>query len=759
VPPVVQLTISFGAGLWSGLLFALPLMPVLVLLGVSAALCLNWRWRGFLSLGLTLGFATAWVVGAGDAHECRVVWKPGPTSALIRIHDTPGSSGVTRASVLHSARGCTGTIRLRVDSAARVQGGSRALVVGEYRGRGMLKAGHLRVLKGSRSPLFLVRDKIASRIRTLYGSRAGLVEAVVLGRREDIDKSIREGFARSGLAHLLAISGLHVGVLGGWCVLLARIVGARRRAWAWGVGIVWLYVASLGFPAPATRAACFLSIVGAAKVRQRHPPPGAVLAVALLVVMTIDPTAASSAGAWLSAAAVWGTRSGIEALGKFRLLGASLGATIATAPITAFAFGSVAPIGILANLAAVPLAGVAVPGLFLSLFVGDIVAGGTGFVFAVLERVAMLGARLPGGNVVGTPGVQFALPWFALCCFAAWLQSSKPKWVLVRRRILGVSALACWAAVALAFTTHPDRSDDLLFYFLSVGQGDAIAIRTPRGEWVVVDGGPRTVGFDAGRAVVLPFLRRNGVTRLSTVVVTHGDSDHLGGIPAVVQELEPRLVLDPGQPIGTDLYLDYLRSLDMAGSEWRAARAGDSFVVDSVRFEVLHPSRDWISREVSPNENSVVLRVTYRCFKVLLTGDIGRPAESILQEIVGEADLLKVAHHGSAGSTDESWLDAVRPRMAVISVGRNRFGHPAPEVLRRLESAAVAVFRTDIGGTVTIRSNGSYFESVQGETMSLSERLLWLIHPWLRSSASSSSKKGNTRTQRVNLPACSLTLP
>jgi competence protein ComEC len=276
---------------------------------------------------------------------------------------------------------------------------------------------------------------------------------------------------------------------------------------------------------------------------------------------------------------------------------------------------------------------------------------------------------------------------------------------------------------------------------------------------VVVDGGPRTVGFDAGRAVVLPFLRRHGVSRLSTVVVTHGDSDHLGGIPAVVQELEPRLVLDPGQPIGTDLYLDYLRSLDLVGSEWRVARAGDSFVIDSVRFEVLHPSREWISREISPNENSVVLRVTYRCFKVLLTGDIGKTAESILQDIVGEADVLKVAHHGSAGSTDESWLEAVKPRMAVISVGRNRFGHPSPEVLRRLESASASVFRTDIGGTVTIRSDGSYFESVQAETTSLSERLLWLIHPWLRSSGSSSSKKGNTRRQRVTLPACSLTSP
>jgi competence protein ComEC len=471
--------------------------------------------------------------------------------------------------------------------------------------------------------------------------------------------------------------------------------------------------------------------------------------------MTIDPSATTSVGAWLSAAAVWGTRAGIDALERFRLLGASIGATIATAPITAFSFGTVAPIGIVANLAAVPLAGIAVPGLFVSLLAGEIMAGGTGLVFAMLERIAMLGSRVPGGNIVGIPGVRFALPWFLLFSFAVWLRVSKPRWVLIRRRIVSASALVCWATVAITITSRPDRSQDLLMFFLSVGQGDAIAIRTPRGEWAVVDGGPRTPSFDAGRAVVLPFLRKNGVSRLAAVVVTHGDADHLGGIPHIVQEMEPRLVLDPGQPIGTNLYVDYLRSLDIAGSEWRAARAGDSFTIDSVRVEVLHPSSEWISREVSPNENSVVMRVTFGCFQALLTGDIGRPAEMELDEIVGEADLLKVAHHGSAGSSDQSFLEAVSPRLAVISVGRNRFGHPSPEVLARLEKTSASVFRTDIGGTVTIRSDGSYLESVQGNTTSISERLQWLIRPWLRLSGSSSSRRGSIRKLRVTLPACS----
>ena len=552
-PPVVQLAVGFGAGLWAGLLFSAPTAVVWILLIVSAVICARSHWRGVLALAAVLGLATGDAVVTRNSTECAAIWEPGHHSVLLRVFDKPGSAGTTSATVLHTSEGCRGTLRLRVDGSKHIPGGARVVAVGVYRGRGVFRVNHVRVLSGGRSLRYAMRDVVSARVRALYGARAGLVEAVVLGRRDDIDRVLREDFARAGLAHLLAISGLHVGILGGWCVILVRCLGARRKAWAWGVGVVWIYVASLGFPAPATRAAAFMSILGLARVRQRHPPPGAVLAVALLVVLSIDPGAATSIGAWLSAAAVWGTRAGVEAAGKFRLLGASLGATIATAPITAFAFGTVAPIGIVANLAAVPLASIAVPGLFVSLVAGSVVAGGTGLVFAVIERIAEVSARVPGGNVVGIPGVAFAIPWFAVLCVVAWLHVSRPKWILVRRRILVGSAFACWGFLAFSLTSLRDSSDDLLLYFLSVGQGDAIAIRTPRGLWALVDGGPRNAGYDAGRSVVLPFFRRQRVSQLAAVVVSHGDADHLGGVPVVVEALAPDLVLDPGQPLGTNL--------------------------------------------------------------------------------------------------------------------------------------------------------------------------------------------------------------
>jgi competence protein ComEC len=755
--PVVQLAASYGAGLVAGLVFLIPAGAFWILMPAAGAVALFSGWRGALAAAAILGIATGAVVSNQESNACGRIWSQGVHTVLLRMHDSGAPRRTTMATVLHSREGCRGSlrVRLKVDS---VTGGSRVLATGYHRGNGVFRATSVRVLSGGRSWRFALRDAVSARVRRLYGARAPLVEAVVLGRRSGIDPELRATFANSGLAHLLAISGLHVGVLSGWILMLARLLVGKRSAWWWSSTAVWCYVALLGFPAPATRAAAFVSIVGLAKARQRHPPPSAVLAVALLLVLAIDPRAATSVGAWLSAAAVWGTRAGADSLPRFRLLGASLGATLATAPITAWVFGAVAPIGVLANLLAVPLAGIAVPGLFLSLIVGDFVAAGTGLVLAGIELVSRIAAVIPGGHVAGAPGPTFAAPWILILAAAIWIRWRRPSVGVLRTRVLALAAAASWALAVVSLGSVWDRSHDLTLHFLSVGQGDAIAARTPRGSWVLVDAGPRGANGDAGSRVVLPFFRRHGVTGLEAVFVSHGDADHLGGVPAVVRALAPELVLDPGQPLGTALYLEYLEALDGVGAEWRAARTGDVVTVDSVTFEVIHPNRAWIEGQLLPNENSLVLRVGYKCFSALLTGDIGWPAEAAILGDVGQADVLKVGHHGSAGGTTNELLGAVKPKVAVISVGNNSYGHPAPAVLERLESRQIRTFRTDQGGTVTIHTDGRYFETGQyEEPKRLTETLRCLIQPLLRLSDSSWSRSGCIRKPAVSLPSCSTT--
>jgi competence protein ComEC len=755
-PPVAQLAIAYGAGLWVGLVFLIPTGAVWILACLAASAVGLWGWRGILvGVGL-VGVATGAAKETQESAYCSRVWEPGVHSVVVQLHDQPGGRMTTTGSVVHSADGCEGTLRLRMPTDT-VPGGSRLVIAGQYRGRGTFRVERLLVLGRRRAWRFALRDAVGRRIRSLYGTRAPLVEAIILGRRDDVDPQLRRSFVNAGIAHLLAISGLHVGVLAGWIVILLRVVGGRRLAWSCSAWVVWCYVLLLGFPAPATRAAAFITILGIARVRQRHPPPGAVLAVALTWVLAVDPSAATSVGAWLSAAAVWGTRAGTGSARRFRLVRASLGATLATAPITAYAFGSVAPIGVFANLVAVPLAGVAVPGLFLSLLFGDLFAGGTALVLAVMERLAFWCAQVPGGHLVGVQGIRFAAPWVAILSAAIWLRARRPSLAVIRRGLMLVGVFVSWGLVAFPLACRRDRAAELVLSFLDVGQGDAVVLRTPGQAWVLIDGGPRVAGHDAGRRVVLPFLRRQGVGELSAVVVSHGDADHLGGIPAIVSDLAPNLVVDPGQPIGSELYLEYLETLDRVGSEWRAVRAGDMLEIDSVQMKVLHPSSEWINHELEPNENSVVLRVTYGCFTALLAGDIGWRAESLLLASVGEADLLKVGHHGSAGGTTDAWLGEVKPRAAVISVGSNNYGHPSPATLGRLKARGAAVFRTDRGGTVTVRTNGSYFQITQDEPTTLLEALRCLTERLLRSKDSSSSKRSCIRRPPVNLPSCSTT--
>lgn len=760
-PPVVRLAVTYGAGLWAGLVFLLPWGVLLALLLASAAAVWRAGWWGALGAAWVMGLAAGSVRAGQQATTCRAVWETGRRAAIVVVHDAPGTRRTTTASVLHAREGCRGPIRLAAVDA--LPAGARAVVLGAYRGHGVLRVEHARALDGPRLRRFALRAAVQRRVRGLYGARAALVEALVLGRRDDIAPAWRNAFVAAGLAHLLAISGLHVGILAAWLTLLFRVCQLRRAAWLLSAGAAWAYAAFLGFPAPATRAAGFLAVYGVARLRQRRPARSAVLGVAALAVVAVDPGAATAVGAWLSVAAVWGTGQGMALVrGRrwwrplARLAGASLGATLATAPITAWCFGSVSPAGLLANLVAVPLAGVAVPGVLASLALGGPVAAGAGIALAALEHVAAAAASLPGGHLVGVPGTAFAAPWALALALVAWRVGRPPR-PQPRHAVAYVAGgLALVIAVVVGRPRPP--SGGVTLHVLNVGQGDAIAIRTPNDRWLLVDAGPRGPAGDAGRRVVVPFLRRRGVRALDVLLVSHADADHLGGAPAVVEALHPRLVLEPGQPRGTALYLEYLAHVDASGATWQAARAGDVLQVDSVRLEVLHPRAGWMAQRFAPNESSVVVRVTYGCFEALLTGDVGLAAESALAASVGEADLLKVGHHGSAGGTGHAWLEAVRPKAAVISVGRNRYGHPAPAVMARLRSFKIPVFRTD-GGTVTVRSDGRYLEVYQGDATTLGGIIQCRLLPLLRSKGSSSSRSGCTRAPRVSSPTCSTTSP
>jgi len=731
-PPILYLTIAFAAGLstalsgvelrvaaWCVLLGAVLLVrraPLGAALGVM--LVAGILWGGAALREQRASCAGAWSTQGGLTPGPRPgVNTPTTHSAILQLTDPVAATGGVAEGVVRGGA-CRGTLTIRWPEGHAAHGGTTWVVAGRFlgdQGRGILVARRVRELDAVPRGRGALRDRIAERSRRLFGARAPLVDALVIARRAELDAELRERYTRSGLAHLLSISGLHVGFFAAWLnVLLKRLRLGIRARFAAGTIVMLTYVWLLGFPAPAARSAAMLALLDIAKLRQRVVTPRGLVALAALCVMLGDPWAVQSVGAWLSVAAVaaviWAGRATERLPKAVRVLAPAAAATLFTAPITAYTFGTVAPIGVVANIAAIPLAGLAVPGLMVALLLSSSwLAAGAGLCLALLDVVAKAAAALPGGHFIMIAGARAALLWLGILALAWWLWNSPRRRWLVAARVAFVAVLISWTALFHAFR-RLSVCQCLTVSFLDVGQGDAIALRSPAGRWLLIDGGPRGPQGDAGRRVVVPFLRSQGAMQLAAIVATHAHLDHFGGLPAVLDAFDPAFVLEPGQPVPDAGYLGFLGAVESDGAQWRPARRGDRMELDGVTIDVLSPDSAWAVSQTDINEESVVLLVTYGSTRLLLAGDAGIPTESHLAGQVGRVTLLKVGHHGSRGATSDRWLDELQPVDAVISVGtKNRYGHPAPETLARLRGHGVTVLRTDQRGTITftVSSHGT----------------------------------------------------
>jgi competence protein ComEC len=718
-PPIIWLVVAFGAGLWAGLdAFLLWWWSALVG-GAALVLSRQAPWPAAVACAAAAGVLWGGAARARTQATCAAQWTDGTRGVWLELDDpAPAAGGVVLATVRWNT--CRGRVRVRWPEARARPGGARVLVGGRWRAArdrpGVLVVRHVGATLPDRGLKGTLRHGVSTRLQQLFGARASVAEALVTGRGTDLDSRLRERYVRSGLAHLLSISGLHVGFFAWWVGWFTRRLGAGPKWRALLPPICTaVYIWFLGWPAPATRAGALVVLEAIARHRERRVVPSALVALTVLAVLLVDPNAVHSVGAWLSVAAVSGlvwARPLAELGGAAgRLLAPSVGATVFTAPISAFAFGTVAPVGLFANLVAVPIGACVVPGLLATLVASLVsdglaswLAAGTGVGLWAMDQVAALAAAIPGGHTATVPGWGSAVPWIAVLVLAVWAAEAR-RWAAARRIAASV-ALGAWLLAANAVVAR-DESGRLTVHFLAVGQGDAAVLRTPNGHWMVIDGGPLEMGSDAGRRVVVPFLRRRGVTELSLAVASHGDADHLGGLPAVIETFPPDVVLEPGQPLPRPLYLEFLADVEASGAEWRAGRKGDRFTLDGVTVEVLHPDSAWMARGLDANENSLVLRVTYGDVRFVFPGDAGILMEHTVTATVGRATVLKVGHHGSATATSDAWLAAMAPSVAIVSVGRNnRYGHPSPDVIARLDARGVRVLRTDAQGLITLSTDG-----------------------------------------------------
>jgi competence protein ComEC len=574
-------------------------------------------------------------------------------------------------------------------------------------------------------PLLATRGRTERQLHRLMGRHGPLADALLLGRRETLDRALSDRFAQTGLVHLLAISGTHVALIGAVFMLMGRMLRLGRTRVAWlTIVLVAVYLAVIGAPPSALRSGIMLALTLLATVLQRPSATLPIAATAALVILALQPLAALDAGFQLSFAGVLGIillrgamlrrvpaawKKHAAARWLVESLVVSIAAFVCTAPVVAHHFGQVAWVSILANLPAIPLTSLALVGIGAAAAtepvfppLAHVLADGAGLALDGLNAVVDLALRVPGGHAaVARP--QWWLWAAAGVVFLLALDAAGRMRDGVRWAVAAMSAAAAFLLLPLAGTAAEGGVE---IDFIDVGQGDAVAIRTPAGRWLLVDAGARDDGWDAGERRVLPFLRARGVRRLEALVLTHPHADHVGGAAAVLRALPVGRVIEPGMPLGSSVYLETLRAAVERGVPWSAARQDRVLRLDGVELLILWPVAEAVEAPEDPNDVSVVIRLRYAGFGALLTGDAPAWVEERLVARYGDAldvEVLKAGHHGSRTASSPGLLDATTPELAVVSAGvRNDYGHPHAEVLRRLQARGIPVARTDRDGTVRV---------------------------------------------------------
>ncbi len=700
----------------------------------------------FAAFWLAAGFVSGRLRIAGPAESARAVYRdlgPAPPAA-VRLDgvltdfwsgNPPGARTTLRADRLEVA----GTARpFRADvtvflsgngpAAARADRGDRVRLTGNLepedlpaserdlplpwpRYRISVKSSRLVERRGSTLASFLTapnrflfaalpRDRGAAFDHDVRGPLA----ALMLGRTAELDRGMVARYRRGGLYHLLVVSGLHVVLaagLAGFALSLARVEGKRRDAAL--LAAIVLFVLVGGANPPAVRAGLVVAILLVSRVLERPITSAQAIGLSAIVLFLAAPEEIFSVGTILTFSAV----SGIAIFSKpirlrlpprpdwlFGGLSVALAAQCATAPILFWRFNVVAAGAWLTSPATIPLAAalIAGGGVLLLVYAMGLPAGPLPALFGFgTHALELLAERAAGCAFLRpTPALEGMLLVGALLLVAG-------LGPLRVRRGAAVAAGAAFLALAIA----PGRAGPARGFSieaLDVGQGDAILLRWNRRAILVDGGGPfDPMAVDFGRTRLVPKLLDRGVTRLDAVLATHPHPDHALGLFAVLEEVE---VGELWRSTGEDESALYARLDAVAVSRRVPVRPlGDLDVWEreGARLSVLH-SGGVKHKTDGINNQSVVGLFERDGRSALLTGDAGAPSEAELVSsgAVGPVDALKVGHHGSRTATSAGLIDAVRPRVALLSCGRrNRFGHPAPETLRTLERFCVRVLRTD----------------------------------------------------------------
>jgi competence protein ComEC len=615
-------------------------------------------------------------------------------------------------------------------------------------------------LSSLRRTALLLKEKMCGVLKVFLPEEEGnLLVGMLFGERRALEPVTEQMFKNSGVSHLLAVSGLHVGLIAGFFWFLGKRIGLRGwPAYLVTILLLFSYAYLTGLKPAALRAFIMIALGLGAVYLQRSKDLPTALAAAALFTLCYNPLLLFTASFQLSYAATAallllapplqeGFSSFLKAL-PFNvpllikdklppLLAVSLAAQLGVLPLSAYHFQQVSIIALLTNILILPLIAVllglslaaALLGLLLPL-AGSLLNLASYPLLAYMLMVTKGLGNLPFayGEPFPPSPLEILFFYLALGALAKWrylFTVAGPLLPRLKAKLRPFHLLVALLILALFFTwwgVPNSSSRQLEVTFLDVGQGDAIYMRTPEGKNILLDGGgkPEYKGAvdGVGYQVVLPFLRQRRVKKLDLVMVSHPHEDHYGGLLAVLREI-PVDLLVTNEEMPEEGYYRELLSLAAEKNISRAiVRENDNiFVGPSLAFKVLGPPPGLFRGTKSDcNNNSLVLQLNFKEVSFLFTGDIEEAAVQRLlegkQEL--ESQILKIPHHGGGLPNLARFLTEVSPRAAVISVGENAYGHPHPELLRTLEEKKIALYRTDLQGAITFQSDGKSWKT---ETM------------------------------------------
>jgi competence protein ComEC len=593
------------------------------------------------------------------------------------------------------------------------------------------------------SVVYPLRNQIISQIHRWFPtSTQPLISALLVGEREQLDPELVEATRRSGTAHLIVISGFHVGVI---ALVLLRLFYLMRCPFPLQLILTFLSIILFAMIAecrpPVLRAVIMAIVLGGSFLFRRSWDPWNTLAAAAFLILLVRPHDLRDSSFQLSFAAVaaialfypafnrfllqygWVHRlRQIPMIGRpaYGLILIAICAQIGTLPIIAADFGRIPTLGVLSTVLGAPLIMLIVPFSIIVVIIGAMGIPQASWLAITVDRLALLFQELTlhisgiSFSSIKMGGVSYAavIGLFILAYLIWNLRRRWAKWGIAITAVL-FGNVAVWSGGYLGHDVSLEVT------FLDVGQGAAAVIRSADGKSLLVDGGPLRDEWDSGARVIIPCLESYDIDTLDAIIVTHDDNDHIGGIISVLEKYPVRQVYWNGLEGDDETYLRFRQALETCRIEPQKLQAGQTLPgFDAIPVWILHPDSLFLEQPVSSNNASVVIQIRAGDINFLLPGDIELSAETRLLRYgeLLQSNVLLVPHHGSASSSSLHFLKAVNPQIAVISVGtRNPYGIPASNVLERLNLLECQVERTDITGAVVLRTDG---------------RRLWKYNDW-----------------------------